>query len=340
MGAGRLAGSARSPAFVLADGRRRDRRRLHHSGRAGNPPDLHGLPSGVRARPLRRSQRGVSPDPTLHAALSVQRAIGRSLYRDDERDLIAKLGRHVERALRLGIELYEAKTTAESLGSALRKAGIAVFTLDRSDLILFKNEEAERVLDGPLRIVDGRLLVRSDGRDLTMTEAFALQGRGSGSGAQAVAPFGAAEALWRSADPLRTPAVDPGRARRRPSCDNRGRSSWSSNKVRPRRPTGAVLRDPFGLTSAEARLAACISGGASPREAARTLGITEETARSVLKRIFHKTGTNRQSQLAGPPERDRAPDPDARTPRVCLADGFFQPVTQNGGCASGRRSEQ
>jgi DNA-binding CsgD family transcriptional regulator len=36
----------------------------------------------------------------------------------------------------------------------------------------------------------------------------------------------------------------------------------------------------------------------SPKEAAEKLGIAEETARSVLKRVFSKVGVSRQSELA------------------------------------------
>jgi DNA-binding CsgD family transcriptional regulator len=35
-----------------------------------------------------------------------------------------------------------------------------------------------------------------------------------------------------------------------------------------------------------------------PREAANRLGITEDTARTTLKRVFGKTGVSRQSELA------------------------------------------
>jgi DNA-binding CsgD family transcriptional regulator len=59
-----------------------------------------------------------------------------------------------------------------------------------------------------------------------------------------------------------------------------------------------ALRELFGLTVAEARLAAIIGRGASPREAAEQLQITEATARTVLKTVLAKTGTNRQSQIA------------------------------------------
>ncbi|MDE2348715.1 MAG: hypothetical protein KGL92_09445 [Gammaproteobacteria bacterium] len=61
--------------------------------------------------------------------------------------------------------------------------------------------------------------------------------------------------------------------------------------------TDALVRH-FDLTPTEARLAAAIGGGASLREAAGRLGISEAHARQRLKAIFHKTGTRRQSELA------------------------------------------
>jgi DNA-binding CsgD family transcriptional regulator len=38
--------------------------------------------------------------------------------------------------------------------------------------------------------------------------------------------------------------------------------------------------------------------GLAPREASERLGITEETARTTLKRVFQKTGVTRQSELS------------------------------------------
>lgn len=63
-------------------------------------------------------------------------------------------------------------------------------------------------------------------------------------------------------------------------------------------PPAELLNGLFDLTPAEARVAALIAGGLSPREAAESLGISEETARTALKRVFSKTGVSRQSELA------------------------------------------
>jgi DNA-binding CsgD family transcriptional regulator len=63
-------------------------------------------------------------------------------------------------------------------------------------------------------------------------------------------------------------------------------------------PDPALVRDVLGLTLAEARVAALVGSGQAPRGAAEKLGITEETARTVLKRVFAKVGVSRQSELA------------------------------------------
>jgi DNA-binding CsgD family transcriptional regulator len=59
----------------------------------------------------------------------------------------------------------------------------------------------------------------------------------------------------------------------------------------------ALVRDVLGLTLGEARMAALVGSGLPPREAAEKLGIAEETARAVLKKVFSKVGVSRQSEL-------------------------------------------
>jgi DNA-binding CsgD family transcriptional regulator len=57
------------------------------------------------------------------------------------------------------------------------------------------------------------------------------------------------------------------------------------------------LRELYALTAVEARLAAWLSRGKSVDEAAGAMGVTVNTARAYLKRIYHKTGVRRQSEL-------------------------------------------
>lgn len=57
------------------------------------------------------------------------------------------------------------------------------------------------------------------------------------------------------------------------------------------------LRDRYGLTESEARLAAHIADGGSLPDYAAARGISRNTARNQLQQVFEKTDTQRQAQL-------------------------------------------
>lgn len=59
----------------------------------------------------------------------------------------------------------------------------------------------------------------------------------------------------------------------------------------------AIVRDLLGLTLGEAKIAAMVGAGISPKDTAEKLGIKEDSARTVLKKVFLKTGVSRQSEL-------------------------------------------
>lgn len=55
----------------------------------------------------------------------------------------------------------------------------------------------------------------------------------------------------------------------------------------------------FGLTAAEAKLAALVGGGLGVKGAAESLQISEHTARSTLKSVYEKLQIRKQSELGG-----------------------------------------
>jgi DNA-binding CsgD family transcriptional regulator len=65
----------------------------------------------------------------------------------------------------------------------------------------------------------------------------------------------------------------------------------------PRVSNASLLKLTFGLTAAEARLAAAICDGTELYAAARRFGVSRETVRSQLRSIFGKTGVRRQAEL-------------------------------------------
>jgi DNA-binding CsgD family transcriptional regulator len=62
-------------------------------------------------------------------------------------------------------------------------------------------------------------------------------------------------------------------------------------------PSQEILSALSGLTSRESRIALMIADGATPADAAGKLGVTMNTMRTHLSRIFDKTGANSQPAL-------------------------------------------
>ncbi len=62
-------------------------------------------------------------------------------------------------------------------------------------------------------------------------------------------------------------------------------------------PTESQLKSAFRLSCGEARLANCLAAGHKLESAARSCGISYETARKRVKAVFEKTETRRQSEL-------------------------------------------
>ena len=63
------------------------------------------------------------------------------------------------------------------------------------------------------------------------------------------------------------------------------------------RPPQAALQAAFGLSEAEARLAAQLASGEALERITAQFGIAKETGRGQLKSIFAKTGVHRQAEL-------------------------------------------
>lgn len=238
---------------------------------------------------------GVGPDPRMVVIVSVQRRFDKPRFDDDELRFVAEIGRHVEQSMRIGIRLFDGRLQAEGLAGVLSAMNVGVFGLDTLGRVTTTNPAAAGFLEEGLRIVNDRLVPRSCGGAKPFLDLVAqtlagvappdpkpvlLEGSQSGrrlvihvlpvaGGEDVIAPM-----LAQTRAFVLVSSLEPGR---------------------PVDPT--VLRDLLGLTFNEARVASLIGSGLQPRAAAERLGITEETARTVLKRIFAKTGVSRQAEL-------------------------------------------
>jgi DNA-binding CsgD family transcriptional regulator/PAS domain-containing protein len=240
----------------------------------------------------------ISPDPMTIVTISLQRSNAKAAFTDDELSVLTRLGLYAEKSLRLSMRLFDAELSKAGLGEALARVGMGVFVLDSLSRVVFSNPAGERLLCDGLALVNQRLLVARSRERTVLETAIAQAIRGAPDDLAAepksilihrqhtdrplvvyVLPIAAASgavARFLTHACVIVLAIDP----------------QASDPPDP-----AVVRDVLGLTLGEARVAALVGTGLSPRESAKKLNITEETARTVLKRVFSKVGVSRQSEL-------------------------------------------
>lgn len=242
---------------------------------------------------------GISPDPRVGVALAVQRATEKEPWSDAELETLSRLGRHVENALRLGIRLINAEASQHALADALTRLGVGVFLLAGDGRVLFANPVGQMLAGDGLLVSGGRLSARTEGPREALRARITEAAFGDAMLLNAPRPVIVQD---RQRDGFLAVHVIPVRAPERGVveallADVVAIAVVTSSQVGgPADP--ALVRDLLGLTLAEARLTALVGVGLAPREAGERLGITEETARTTLKRVFQKTGVTRQSELS------------------------------------------
>lgn len=242
---------------------------------------------------------GISPDPPVGVALAVQRGADKGPWSDSELETLSRLGRHVENALRLGIRLINAEVSQHALADALTRLGVGVFLLASDGRVLFANPAGQMLTGDGLLISGGRLTARTEERRETLRARIAEAAFGEAALLDAPRPVIVQD---RQRDGFLAVHVIPVRAAERGAVEALLADVVAIAVVTSSQADGpadpALVRDLLGLTLAEARLTALVGVGLAPREASERLGITEETARTTLKRVFQKIGVTRQSELS------------------------------------------
>lgn len=239
----------------------------------------------------------VSPDPHVGVTLSVQRdARIKEQFSDEELEALRRISRHVEKSLRLSVKLLNAEVTNVGLGEALARIGIGVFALDSEGRVVFSNPAAKGLVGDEIQIAEGRLRFGASSSSLKLDEAISQSCGTAPDLLSDPKPF-----LLQTAGSDRRlaiyvlPVFQPNLAA---SFLTQTRAIVLVIEQKLSEPADpAIVRDLLGLTLGEAKIAAMIGAGLSPRDAAEKLGIKEDSARTVLKKVFSKTGISRQSEL-------------------------------------------
>jgi DNA-binding CsgD family transcriptional regulator len=211
------------------------------------------------------------------------------------REIVARLDRlrpHFARAVlvsaRLDMERVNAATTALGL------VGLPAAVLGPGGRLLAANTLLADMVPAVVQDRPARLALVDAGADALLVEALARLAADVGNQAVCSIPVSAREGR----PPIIFHVV--------PVCGaahdifTRALAILIATPVVPKEvPSADVVQGLFDLTPSEAKLAALIAAGRPPREASLKLGVSEETARTTLKRVLSKTGLHRQADLVG-----------------------------------------
>lgn len=231
----------------------------------------------------------------VQSTLNVTRPRHRGQFAGPDLELARRLHPHIIRAFNLSRRFAELGAFSEGLIETLDRSLHGVFLLDGAGRVGHANVVAEGFLkerDG-LCLVGGRLSAcRSEpARELEalIGKAARSDGASRAGGSMALATPSRSLPLSLIIAPLRTdrPTAQPSPAVLVCVTDLEAGVSLPIQK----------LSNLFGLTPAEGRVALALFEGATPRETAEQFGVSPNTVRVQIARIFEKTGTNRQAEL-------------------------------------------
>lgn len=238
-----------------------------------------------------------SGDGVTATSLTLMRAESRGPLGEDTVEIMGLLVPHLKRAFQIHKQMEVLRASVEGAKTALDHLDAAVAAVDGDGRVVLINAQAEAMLQSGhvLSLRERRLAVtdpRQSGELDRLVRVAALTGAGRGASpggammiqesvlsrpiAISVIPFCSSHLL---ADPRPCALVFLRDATARPAS------------------RASVLSALFQLTPAECRLADLLFTDMDLRTAAEGMHITLETARFMLKNIFRKTATHRQSEL-------------------------------------------
>lgn len=185
------------------------------------------------------------------------------------------------------------QVTLLGVTQALSMVQQPALAIDRLGLVLDVNASAERLFGDEIRVANRRLVLRDQRAKAVLNSLF---DRLSIVPDTAELPVESIVVQRTARRPLVIRVLPIVGAARSPFLGARALLVISDLDRLPRPPTD-VLAKTFGLSPAEAKLAALIAKGVSLNKAADELSIARETARNQLKAVFAKTATHRQGEL-------------------------------------------
>jgi len=215
----------------------------------------------------------------------------------DERTIMRLLVPHIRRAVTISDILDMKKLEAHALAATLDSYTIGVIVVADRGRIMYANDAARRMfsVDGPASGTDGFLTARDGTANRQLTEAIARAQRDE----RMIGAAGIGVPLRNRIGEAAIAHVLPlahGNLRTRLVPQATAAVFITAADGAPIIDVDAVVAS-FSLTPAEARTLQHLVGGATVAETADALGISVNTTKTHLARIFSKTGASRQADL-------------------------------------------
>lgn len=204
--------------------------------------------------------------------------------------LETSLSRHRERRARVASRLAGGPVSDAHLTQVMDRFPFALLIVDDAHHPIYRNAPARELLDEQVLNIDpaGRLRSRSDSGSLAPVIDRGLGRAGTGEPGTALLETGGERRLHAWAAPLHGADGEP---------DATLAALIIFDSDRDRRYTWEVLRTLYGLSRKETGMVNALLQGQTLDDYCAANFVTTNTARTHLKSVYRKTGTNRQSEV-------------------------------------------
>ena len=240
----------------------------------------------------------LTQEDSVHSLIAVLRSKAGGPIQEAEHALTLELVPHLQTALRLHHRIAGLEKGLGYTSDVLDHLSGSLIVTDSSGRILYMNRRAEALLKS-----NGGLSAAADGlrasssnqtahlREFIARAASTVTGNGKHPGGVIQVQRAGGSPLSLQIAPL---ASSSGSVDRRPAV-----AIFIAEPERTAKPNPELLGALLDLSPAEARLTAALVRGETIRQFAREAGVSVNTARTLLSRVFSKTCVSRQAELVG-----------------------------------------
>jgi DNA-binding CsgD family transcriptional regulator len=232
----------------------------------------------------------------FRAAFNMCRTERQGPFEGEDQRLLEWLSPHMCRSVLLGFRLEGYRALQNAAFYALDRLVDGVIVLDRRARILFANAAARAFETEGLLHFRPVVATYSPAHSQRLVALVRASLRGAPGGAMSIPRPATGQLLTILVSSVRSRDVD--------HFLDHGMKDVAALVfvIDPTRRASipvAQIMDAYGLTQAEARVALAASSGSTIAETAHALGLSSNTIKTHLRRVFAKTATNRQAELAG-----------------------------------------